>query len=213
MAEKGFDDGLYKLDEFCTLLAETGNQLVADRSTLENLEAAMEEFESTIDKTLGALGDAVADFQESFRESGDDASEDVQALAESARQFADERLSAAREELASAEDAVEEGLQSEVSDVGQGFSELDGQGFDPLSTALEALEAAGASLREELDQQFEELTSALQQDRQRIDDAGRATTNGLTEATSAFTGEETAGLDADASSCIEGWGSELPTTL
>jgi hypothetical protein len=212
MAEVAYDESLHKLDEFCALLTQTNNQLAADRATLENLEEAMVQFEQGLDQTLGALGEAVADFQRQLGEEESAAEEEIVRLAEAARRGTGEGLPAAHDELGAAEGLVAERLQGNQADLDESFSELAGSGFDALASNLDALTAAGATLGEGLDHDFEELSGVLQNSRQRFEPAQAEAGEEMEQASAAWTGEKV-GLDAEAGQCIEGWASELPATL
>jgi hypothetical protein len=209
----GYNDGVYKLDEFCALLTQTNDRLIADHSTMENLEQAIEQFEPSIDKTLGALGDAVADFQRRLGEAERSAAEEVEGLAEDARELDSGRLPAVGDQVEAAEDALEGRLQAEGAALDQAFAELASQGFASLDAGLEALQAAGTALAGELEQDFTALTQALQAGGQRIDQAEAETVAELSQAADTFTAEDQAGLDAAAAECLAGWGTELPAAL
>jgi hypothetical protein len=209
----GYNDGVYKLDEFCALLGETHNRLVADRSTMDNLEDSLEGFEDSVEKAVGGLSDAVAAFRKRLGEAEEAAVAEVEGLAEDAQQLEGSRLPAVQDQLEAAEDGLEDGLRAEDAEMDEAAAEMEAQGFAPLTAGLEALDAAGEAMAGDLEQDFSELDGGLDAGRRGLDEAEADTVAECTAASGALDAEDRAGLEADAGQCLTGWGSELAATL
>lgn len=209
----GYDDGTYKLDEFCALLGETHSKLVADHATMDHLEESLDGFEEAVEKTVGGLGDAVAELRKRLAEAEVDAVAEVEALAADARQLEGSRLTAVQGQLEAAEDELENGLRAEGVELDQASADMEAQGFAPLTEGLEALDAAGEAMAQDLEHHFSELDGTLSTERERIDDAETESVAECTAASDALDAEDRAGLEADAVHCLTGWGSELAATL
>jgi len=213
MAQAGLDEGVERLQEFCTLLGETGAQLQADTSTFGNLERALDEFEDTVDETLGELTEHLDEAAGVLDEAQEDAAEALRSLVEAADEGSGTRVAAAESTIADSGDSVEEGLGAGRQDLAVAFSDLATAGFDVLDSAVDELESGASSRAEETGRALDALEEELRDWQRQVPESYDETARSIDEASESLLQEDGGNLESDAASCTYGWSAELPAAL
>lgn len=213
MASPAFDDGIEKLEGFCTLLGQTSAALLREGEVLDARGDSIEKTESEarqrceqVAERLGAALDDVTDAEE-------DAVEQTDRLGEAAQDLAGNRLSAAEESLESAGEAFEEragqdraGLEKEVLDLFEA-------GFAALGAAIDEMETEVARAGEAARQALEALGQGIGETGAHVKEDGAKTVAALEEAERGVAEDDAHELERQVAAHVDLWVEELPEAV
>lgn len=207
------DDGVGKLQEFCGLLASTNSRVQEELSTLEAYGGEVGQIEDAIEETLGGFNDDLAARLKELADAEGAAVEEIGELASMAQSVADDRLEEARGDVEERDSGLEERLESDQGDLDTEFSEMTSAGFEALATTVNGVQTELTASGDRSEQAFDGLREALQTLEQQVQDAREEVAEALTQVADAVTGEETDGLESEASTSLTGWNDEIPNNV
>ena len=155
------DDSLENLQRFIAVLTATIEQVHAHASAIDEQADAVEDQDGEAQGAATELADALTDLEDGLERAEHDALEELQALQETARQGAEERMSRAGTEVESAQADFEGVLDDGSARIDEAHSGLDEGGFDGLGRTVETLESALEQDRQEAVAAFDGLETAL----------------------------------------------------
>jgi predicted nucleic acid-binding Zn-ribbon protein len=163
------DQSLENIQRFIAVLTATIEQVHAHAGTLDEHADAIEDQDGDAQDAATELADALTDFESGLERSEHDALEEVQALQETARLGAAERMARAQGEVESAQSDFDSVLDDGAARIEEAHSELDADGFDALARTMEALEGALEQDQQEAAAAFDTLESALDERQTRME--------------------------------------------
>lgn len=165
------DQSLENIQRFIAVLTATIEQVHAHAGTLDGHADAIEDQDGDAQDAATELAEALTDFEAGLERAEHDALEEMQALQETARQGAAERMARAEGAVESAQSDFDSVIDDGAARIEEAHSELDADGFDALARTMEALDNALEQDQQEAVAAFDGLESGLGERETRVESA------------------------------------------
>jgi uncharacterized phage infection (PIP) family protein YhgE len=210
MATATLDDGVQNLSQFCALLAQTNDMLQANAQGFDQLSEQYQELEQSAEEHIGGLGDQCQEIATETAESADEATGELDNLAEAAQQAHQAELAEVEQGAEVLEQELTDRLQKDQEEIGQHAETLNRDGFDALEATLTTVMEGLDGAQSEAEEAFGNLIAALDSEEQQFKD--NVAEQALEDAAEAVKAEMEA-LDGVAEEAAEGWLDAIPNEV
>ena len=158
----GYDDGIENLRRYLALAANALERIQATTPQIESQGDSLDDLAGELDSKLSAFDSDTDGFLADLQSAETDALEEVSRLATLAQDAADDRLPDGEKDAEEAGTRIEGSLDAGGQELTSDHQSLNGDGFDALTTALNAAQQAFDATRAENEAAFDALEKALQ---------------------------------------------------
>ncbi|HXY41095.1 MAG TPA: hypothetical protein VEQ10_15590 [Vicinamibacteria bacterium] len=198
------DQPAEQIEQFITMLRNTGAQVGDDLHHVESESAALDHLAEDVHEQLAAFSHELEGMLSELAHDEQAAAAEVDHLGDAAHAIADTRFAAAQDHLEHAESSLNQALEGVRGHLDQDAAGLHDQGFQPFAGHLHTADAGLDAARSEADHAFDALHAAVQSQSQELEAAAHEVESALQHAATALREEDKHQLETEAHECVNG---------